>query len=66
MNKKKKSKFDEVRKFKKFGGTYDGMPPMNLNEIIDEVLKDGNLKNVPIFYDNFDDKDQRAIEEVVI
>lgn len=42
------------------------MPPLTLKEVIDEILKEENLKNVPIYYENFDDKYQRAIEEVVV
>lgn len=37
-----------------------------MNEIIDEVVKEGNLKNIHVYYENCDDKDQRAIEEVVV
>lgn len=39
---------------------------MTLKEIIDELLKDGNLKNVPVYYENCDDSDQMAIEEAII
>lgn len=39
---------------------------MTLKELIDEVLKDSNLKNVLVYCENFDDKDQRAIEEAVV
>lgn len=42
------------------------MPPITLKEIIDEVLKDDNLKNVPLYHENFYDQDQRDIEEEIV
>lgn len=39
-SKKQKSELDEALKSDKIEGTYDVVPPMTLNEIIDEMLKE--------------------------
>lgn len=65
-SKKQKFELDEALKSDKVEGAYNVVPPMTLKEIIDEILKDGNLKNVPVYYENFDNKDQRAIEESIV
>lgn len=65
VRKKQKSKLDEAMKSGKIEGTYEVVSLITLKEIIDEVLKDFNLKNVPVYYENFDDKDQKAIDEAI-
>lgn len=57
---------DEALKSRKLEGTYVVDPPKTLNEIIDEVLKEGKLKNVFVYYENCDDSDQRTIEEEIV
>lgn len=32
---------------------------------MDEIIVDGNLKNVKVCYVNFDDGDKRKVEEVI-
>lgn len=64
--KKKKSEIDEALKYSKIEGTFEIVPPLILKELTDEILKDGNLKNIPTYYENVDDKGQRAIEKAII
>lgn len=42
------------------------IPPKSLDEIKNEIIKDGNLNNLAIYYENADDMEQREIEEVVV
>ncbi|XP_059078088.1 uncharacterized protein LOC131876662 [Cryptomeria japonica] len=63
-SKKKKSKLDEAFKLGKLEVPYTLVPLKSLDEIINEIKKEGNLKNLPIYYENYDDKDQKAIEEI--
>lgn len=37
------------------------IPPKSLEEIKNEIVKDENMNNLSIYYDNVDDKDQREI-----
>ncbi|XP_059073325.1 uncharacterized protein LOC131874100 [Cryptomeria japonica] len=64
VGKKQKSKLDETLKSDKVERTYEVVPPMTLKQVIDEVLKDGNMCLYTMKF--FDDKDQRAIEKVVV
>lgn len=64
--KKKKSEIDATLKSGKIDGTFEIVPPLTLKELIHEILKDGNLNNVSTYYENFDDKDQRAVEEAIV
>lgn len=34
--------------------------------MIDEIIVDGNLKNIGAYYENLDEVDQRKVEEVVV
>lgn len=45
---------------------YHIIPPLSTQELIDEIIKDGNLKNILVYYVNMDHKYQRKIEEAVI
>lgn len=42
------------------------MPPISLSQIVDEVVKEGNLKNISEYCDNCDENDQRAIDEAIL
>ncbi|XP_057839638.2 uncharacterized protein LOC131049594 [Cryptomeria japonica] len=64
-SKKQKSKINAALKSGKIEGTFEIVPPLTLKELIDEILKDGNLKNVSTYYEIFDDKDQRVVEEAI-
>lgn len=50
---KNKSKIEEALKSGKLEGPFKIVPPMTLQQLIDEILK-----NVSIHYENFEDKDQ--------
>lgn len=45
---------------------YDIIPPLSSQELINEIIKDGNLKNIFAYYDNLDDNDKRQIEEAIV
>lgn len=45
---------------------YHIIPPLSIQELIDEIVKNGNFKNISIYYENMDYKDQRQIEEAPI
>lgn len=67
----KKIKFDldeaiESSKMKTSQTEYHIIPPLSTQELIDEIIKDGNLKSISIYYENMDDKDKRKIKEVVV
>ncbi|XP_059073117.1 uncharacterized protein LOC131873950 [Cryptomeria japonica] len=62
-SKKQKSKLDEALKFRKVQGTYEVVPRMTLKQIIDEILKDGNLKNVPVIDVNLTHDDSHPREQ---
>lgn len=38
---------------------YHIIPPLSTQELIDEIIKDENLKNIFVCYENMDDKDKR-------
>lgn len=64
-SKNPKSKLDEALKSRKLEGKYTIVPPISLSEIVDSVVKEGNLKHVSKCYENYDENDQRAIEAIV-
>lgn len=64
-SKKPKSELDEVLKSGKLEGKYTIVPPMSLSQIVDEVIKEGNLKHISEYYENCDENDEREIEEVI-
>lgn len=39
---------------------------MTLEQIVNEVIKNGNLKPLSECYDNFDDFDKRTLEEAIV
>lgn len=64
-----KSDLDEVIESGKMETTkskYHIIPPLLVQELIDEIIKDGNLENISIYYKNMDDNDKRQIEEAVV
>ncbi|XP_059071295.1 uncharacterized protein LOC131865106 [Cryptomeria japonica] len=65
-SKKQKYEIDVALKYGKIEGTFEIVPPLSLKELTNEILKDGNLNNVSTYYENFDDKDQREVKEVIV
>lgn len=41
------------------------IPPKNCAELVDEITKDGMLKNVQFYYEHLDNDEQREVEEAV-
>lgn len=39
---------------------------MSLDEIVNEVVKNGNLKTIAEWYDNFDENGKRTLEEAIV
>lgn len=39
---------------------------LDAQHIIDLIINDGNLDNISTFYDDFDDKDKKQLEEVIV
>lgn len=60
--KKKKEDIDEAIK----SGNVSIIPPMSCVELIDEITRNGMLKNIPHYYEHLDDNEQKEIEEVVL
>ncbi|XP_057864250.1 uncharacterized protein LOC131072193 [Cryptomeria japonica] len=61
----KKIKYDldeaiESGKMKTTQTEYHIIPPLSTQELIDEIIKDGNLKNIFVYYKNMDDKRKSA------
>lgn len=42
------------------------VPPLSIDQLIDEVIMDGNLKNIGMYYENLNEVDWRKVEEVVV
>lgn len=66
---KPKSYHDEAiesGKMKSSKKDYHIIPPLSIQELIDEIIKDGNLKNISVYYVNMDYNDQRKIEVVIL
>lgn len=64
-----KSNLDEAIESGKLETTqikYHIVPLLSTQELIDEIIKDGKLKNIFVYYENLDDNDTRQIEEVVV
>lgn len=61
-SKKKKYKIDESLE----SGKVEFIPPKSLEDIKNDIVKDGKLNNLAIYYENIDDKEKRAIEEEVV
>lgn len=60
--KSKTSELDEgVQK-----GKIEVKPPMSLDQIVNEVIKNGNLKPLFEWYGNFDESNKRTLEEAPI
>lgn len=38
---------------------YHIIPPLSAQELIDEIIKDGNLKNIFVYYENLYDSNKR-------
>lgn len=60
----KKSKFKLDEALKK--GKLEVKPPMSLNEIDNEVVKNGDLKPLSEWCDNFDESSKRTLEEATV
>lgn len=58
----KTSKLDEALK----KGKLEVKPPMSLSEIVNEAMKNGNLKPLTKWYDNFDESGKITLEEATI
>ncbi|XP_059071298.1 uncharacterized protein LOC131865151 [Cryptomeria japonica] len=63
-SKKQKSEIDKALKSSKLEGPYTIVPL--LQKIIDTIVKEGNLTNLSIYYENSNEKYWRAIEEAVV
>lgn len=46
--------------------SYTIVPPLTLSKLIKEIVKEGNLKNFLVYYDNCDESEQRSFEEAII
>lgn len=64
--KKQKYELDESLKSGKLDESYTIVPPLTLSELINQIVKEGNLKNVLVYYENCDESEQRSIEEAII
>lgn len=60
--KEKTSRIDELIKQAKF----IVKPPMSLDQSVDEIVKNGNLKPMSKWYENFDENGKRILEEATI
>lgn len=38
---------------------YHIIPPLSVQELIDKIMKDGNLKNISVYYEKIDNNDKR-------
>lgn len=56
----------ESGKMKSSKTKYHIVAPLSIQELIDEIIKDGNLNNMFVYYENMDVKNQRQIEEAAI
>lgn len=45
---------------------YHIIPPLSTQELNDEIIKDGNLKNIFVYYKNLDDSGKVKIEEAIV
>lgn len=43
----------------------DIIPPKSLEDIKNEIIKDGNLKNLGVYYENADDKEREKLRKQV-
>lgn len=41
-------------------------PPMSINEIVNQVVKNGNLKPLSEWYDNFGENGKRTLKEAIV
>lgn len=74
--KAKATKVTKIAMEKPFGGTkpgkkfkiyeLDDKPPMSLDQIVNEVIKNGNLRPLSEWYDNFDESGKGTLEESTI
>lgn len=53
-------------KIGKCQGNYTIVPPIKLNQIVDIVVKEGNLKHISDWYENCDENRKRALEEAIV
>lgn len=61
-----RTEFDKDLESGKVEGKYTFIPPSTTKELTDEIVKDGNLKNISVYYNNFDENEKREVEEVVV
>lgn len=56
-----RTKFDKDLESKKVEGKYIFIPLVSAKELIDEIFKDGNLKNISVYYHDFDENEKREV-----
>lgn len=61
-----RTKFDKDLESGKVQGKYTFIPPLSTKELIYENIKDDNIKNISVYYDDFDENEQREVEEAVV
>lgn len=61
---KRKPKVDEPSKPKENRRT--SKKKLDAQDIIDQIINDGNLDNISTFYDDFDDKGKNQLEKVIV
>lgn len=63
LGKKKKSNLDMALECNK---SVKVIPPLSIDELVEQITKDGILSNIQYYYEHMDDIEQKEIEEAVL